>query len=174
MGKEAGGIGRFTRSLGPRAFTFRSTPLLALLYKSRVLDFTMPPRSRSHSPATYPNSIPLTIPPQAKRKTALAEANFPIFFILIIGLIGSILYQRYQSPGLITKTEVEKEAIMAELKVGDTIPEGTIFSYIPYTEEKGDITACGIPINYDASKGRSTLPPFTLLQYLSPQIFNQC
>jgi alkyl hydroperoxide reductase 1 len=24
--------------------------------------------------------------------------------------------------------------------------------YIPWTEEKGDITACGIPITYQASK----------------------
>lgn len=41
---------------------------------------------------------------------------------------------------------------MAELKVGDTLPAGVTFSYVPYTEDKGDITACGIPINYDASK----------------------
>ena len=27
-----------------------------------------------------------------------------------------------------------------------------LYSYVPYTEEKGDITACGIPINYYASK----------------------
>jgi hypothetical protein len=26
------------------------------------------------------------------------------------------------------------------------------FSYVPYTEDKGDITACGIPQNYNASK----------------------
>lgn len=25
-------------------------------------------------------------------------------------------------------------------------------SYVPYTEEKGDITSCGIPQNYNASK----------------------
>jgi len=41
---------------------------------------------------------------------------------------------------------------MAELKVGDSFPEGVKFSYVPYTEEKGDITSCGIPITYDASK----------------------
>jgi len=41
---------------------------------------------------------------------------------------------------------------MASPKVGDSFPEGVVFSYVPYTEEKGDITACGIPINYDASK----------------------
>jgi len=46
------------------------------------------------------------------------------------------------------------------LKVGDSIPAGTVFSYVPYTPETGDITACGIPINYDASKGVSIfLPP---------------
>jgi alkyl hydroperoxide reductase 1 len=54
---------------------------------------------------------------------------------------------------------------MADLKVGDTLPAGITFSYIPYTEDKGDITACGIPINYDASKG---LPP--LLSPLLPII----
>jgi alkyl hydroperoxide reductase 1 len=31
-------------------------------------------------------------------------------------------------------------------------PSNTLSSYIPWTEEKGDITACGIPINYNASK----------------------
>ncbi|KAI9838948.1 MAG: Peroxiredoxin Asp f3 [Sarea resinae] len=38
------------------------------------------------------------------------------------------------------------------LKVGDKFPSGVVFSYVPYTEDKGDIKACGIPINYDASK----------------------
>ena len=43
---------------------------------------------------------------------------------------------------------------MADLKVGDSFPSGVTFSYVPYTPEKGDITACGIPINYDASNGK--------------------
>ncbi|KAF3180319.1 hypothetical protein TWF106_005948 [Orbilia oligospora] len=38
------------------------------------------------------------------------------------------------------------------LKIGDSFPEDIVFSYIPYTEEKSDITSCGIPINYNASK----------------------
>ncbi|KAK6541351.1 hypothetical protein TWF694_007165 [Orbilia ellipsospora] len=38
------------------------------------------------------------------------------------------------------------------LKVGDTFPDDIVFSYVPYTEEKADITACGVPINYNASK----------------------
>lgn len=42
---------------------------------------------------------------------------------------------------------------MSALKAGDTFPEGVKFSYIPYTPEKADITACGVPIPYDASKG---------------------
>ncbi len=42
---------------------------------------------------------------------------------------------------------------MASIKVGDSFPEGTKFTYIPYTPEKSDITACGIPITYNASKG---------------------
>ncbi|KAI4134796.1 MAG: hypothetical protein LQ347_001226 [Umbilicaria vellea] len=41
---------------------------------------------------------------------------------------------------------------MTELKAGDSFPEGVVFSYVPYTEENGSITACGIPQNYNASK----------------------
>jgi len=40
----------------------------------------------------------------------------------------------------------------AELKKGDSIPEGTTFTYVPYTPEIGEITACGVPIAYNASK----------------------
>ncbi|KAL1995567.1 hypothetical protein VTN49DRAFT_1754 [Thermomyces lanuginosus] len=38
------------------------------------------------------------------------------------------------------------------LKPGDSFPNDVVFSYIPYTEEKSDITACGVPIQYNASK----------------------
>ncbi|KAF9889318.1 hypothetical protein FE257_007427 [Aspergillus nanangensis] len=38
------------------------------------------------------------------------------------------------------------------LKTGDSFPTDVVFQYIPWTEEKGDITACGIPISYNASK----------------------
>jgi len=41
---------------------------------------------------------------------------------------------------------------MAELKLGDSFPSDVTFNYVPYTEDKGDITACGIPINYNAGK----------------------
>ncbi|ROT37625.1 peroxiredoxin type-2 [Sodiomyces alkalinus F11] len=41
---------------------------------------------------------------------------------------------------------------MSELKAGDTFPEGVTFQYIPYQPDNAEITACGIPINYDASK----------------------
>ncbi|KAJ9298911.1 hypothetical protein DTO271G3_3153 [Paecilomyces variotii] len=41
---------------------------------------------------------------------------------------------------------------MAPLQPGDSFPDDVVFSYIPWTEEAGDITACGIPINYHASK----------------------
>ncbi|KAE9380068.1 allergen Asp F3 [Stipitochalara longipes BDJ] len=40
---------------------------------------------------------------------------------------------------------------MASLKVGDSLPSDVVFSYVPY-QEGSEITACGIPINYDASK----------------------
>lgn len=49
---------------------------------------------------------------------------------------------------------------MSALKAGDSFPEGVTFTYIPYSDEKKDLTACGIPVKYDASKGNSsaTLP----------------
>jgi hypothetical protein len=53
---------------------------------------------------------------------------------------------------------------MSTLKVGDSFPEDVVFSYVPYTPETGDITACGIAINYNASKG-------TLLHYISNPLF---
>ncbi|KAJ5612161.1 Peroxiredoxin Pen c 3 [Penicillium lagena] len=37
-------------------------------------------------------------------------------------------------------------------QVGDSFPEDVVFSYIPWSEESGEITSCGIPINYHASK----------------------
>ncbi|ETI23779.1 hypothetical protein G647_05585 [Cladophialophora carrionii CBS 160.54] len=41
---------------------------------------------------------------------------------------------------------------MAGLKEGDQFPDNVVFSYIPYTPESADITSCGIPQNYNASK----------------------
>ncbi|KAG7124022.1 Peroxiredoxin Pen c 3 like protein [Verticillium longisporum] len=38
------------------------------------------------------------------------------------------------------------------LKVGDSFPEGVIFSYVPVQPETSEFTACGIPVNYNASK----------------------
>lgn len=62
---------------------------------------------------------------------------------------------------------------MSALKVGDSFPEGVVFSYVPYTPETSDITACGISINYDASKGLSPHPfsplPPPQLGMLTPQ-----
>ncbi|CAL5869053.1 uncharacterized protein PFLUO_LOCUS3281 [Penicillium psychrofluorescens] len=37
-------------------------------------------------------------------------------------------------------------------QVGDSFPKDVVFSYIPWSEESGEITSCGIPINYHASK----------------------
>jgi alkyl hydroperoxide reductase 1 len=53
---------------------------------------------------------------------------------------------------------------MAALKVGDSLPSDVVFSYIPYTEESSEITACGIPINYNASKGFYPPLPFHFLE----------
>ncbi|KAJ5484711.1 Peroxiredoxin Asp f3 [Penicillium diatomitis] len=41
---------------------------------------------------------------------------------------------------------------MTNIKPGDTFPSDVVFQYIPWTEESGEITSCGIPINYNASK----------------------
>ncbi|KAH8695060.1 allergen Asp F3 [Talaromyces proteolyticus] len=41
---------------------------------------------------------------------------------------------------------------MSALKPGDQFPSDVVFSYIPWSEEQEDIKACGIPINYNASK----------------------
>ncbi|KAI1645831.1 Redoxin [Daldinia loculata] len=41
---------------------------------------------------------------------------------------------------------------MTTLKAGDNFPEGVTFTYIPYTPELAGVTACGIPVKYDASK----------------------
>lgn len=46
---------------------------------------------------------------------------------------------------------------MAELKVGDNIPDGVTFTYVPYSPEHADITACGIATSYNASKGMHNL-----------------
>jgi hypothetical protein len=69
------------------------------------------------------------------------------FVLLIISVLTSYLAYSH-----LTKQTLEI-ANMAELKVGDSFPSGVTFSYIPYTPEAGDITSCGIPINYNASKG---------------------
>lgn len=65
----------------------------------------------------------------------------------------------------------------AELKVGDNLPSDVVFSYIPYTPESSEITACGIPVNYEAGKGMFTalyqlLFPCIAARYLSVQLFN--
>ncbi|EEA27291.1 Peroxiredoxin Asp f3 [Talaromyces marneffei ATCC 18224] len=41
---------------------------------------------------------------------------------------------------------------MTTLKAGDSFPSDVVFSYIPYSEESSEITACGIPVSYNASK----------------------
>ncbi|MCJ1409670.1 hypothetical protein MMC19_003752 [Ptychographa xylographoides] len=41
---------------------------------------------------------------------------------------------------------------MSAPKIGDSFPDGVTFTYVPYTPEKEEITSCGIPIPYNASK----------------------
>lgn len=59
---------------------------------------------------------------------------------------------------------------MAELKVGDSLPSGVTFSYVPYTPENGEITSCGIPVTYDASKGMRRFLQLLSLSALCAQI----
>ncbi|KAI2008438.1 peroxiredoxin type-2 [Ophidiomyces ophidiicola] len=40
---------------------------------------------------------------------------------------------------------------MAPLAAGDSFPAGVVFSHIPWSEEKGDIKSCGMPVSYEAS-----------------------
>lgn len=42
---------------------------------------------------------------------------------------------------------------MSALKAGDAFPQEVAFSYIAPSPETAEITACGMPIKYDASKG---------------------
>jgi len=42
---------------------------------------------------------------------------------------------------------------MSGLKAGDNFPDGVVFTYVPYTFENADMTSCGTPARYDASKG---------------------
>ncbi|KAJ5787862.1 hypothetical protein N7457_002852 [Penicillium paradoxum] len=41
---------------------------------------------------------------------------------------------------------------MTTLKSGDTFPSDVVFQYIPWSQESGEITSCGIPIPYKASQ----------------------
>ncbi|PKY07648.1 putative allergen [Aspergillus campestris IBT 28561] len=38
------------------------------------------------------------------------------------------------------------------VKPGDSFPNDVVFQYVPWTEENSGVQACGIPINYNASK----------------------
>ncbi|KAJ6015243.1 Peroxiredoxin Pen c 3 [Penicillium herquei] len=41
---------------------------------------------------------------------------------------------------------------MSNVKAGDSFAQDVVFSYIPWSEDASEITSCGIPINYYASK----------------------
>jgi alkyl hydroperoxide reductase 1 len=41
---------------------------------------------------------------------------------------------------------------MSGIKAGDSFPEGVTFNYVPATPDTGDVTVCGRPQPYDASK----------------------
>jgi len=48
---------------------------------------------------------------------------------------------------------------MTELKAGDDFPEGVTFMYVPYLPENDAVTACGIPVKYNASAGEPSFCP---------------
>ncbi|KAK2613475.1 hypothetical protein N8I77_000388 [Diaporthe amygdali] len=41
---------------------------------------------------------------------------------------------------------------MASSLVGQGFPEDVTFQYVPYSPEKADLNACGIPVKFDASR----------------------
>jgi hypothetical protein len=84
--------------------------------------------------------------------TSLSSIIYYGILVVLALYLGNTIYD----PSSKTNNAVEETAKMAELKVGDAFPSDIKFSYIPYTPEAGEITSCGIPINYDASKGIST------------------
>lgn len=52
--------------------------------------------------------------------------------------------------------------------VGQAFPEDVAFTYVPYVDGKGVNEMCGMPIKYDATKGKSNDPiPFAAT--LSPR-----
>lgn len=42
---------------------------------------------------------------------------------------------------------------MASL-TGQSFPEDVSFQYIPYSSDKAGLNSCGLPVKYDASKGK--------------------
>lgn len=57
---------------------------------------------------------------------------------------------------------------MSALKVGDSFPEDVKFSYVPYSPEQAEVTACGLPTNYDASKGKVSFHSIPLFPFSFP------
>ena len=57
---------------------------------------------------------------------------------------------------------------MSALKAGDDFPEGVTFTYVPYNPDQGAVTACGIPVKYDASKGNSLPTPLLSFFFSAP------
>lgn len=47
---------------------------------------------------------------------------------------------------------------MSALAAGDSFPEGVSFTYVPYSPDKADVTACGNAVKYDVSKGKQPEP----------------
>lgn len=74
--------------------------------------------------------------PIQKLKTFLLSTNF--WFDLCCDHIDSFVSDQMSAP-----------------KAGDAFPEGVSFMWVPYREEKAGVTACGLPVKYDASKGVS-------------------
>ncbi|KAJ8469500.1 hypothetical protein ONZ51_g8954 [Trametes cubensis] len=62
------------------------------------------------------------------------------------------------SPSILARTYASNAMSEVKVQVGDTIPQGT-FTYIPYTPELEDHSACGIPVklNTDEWKGKKVV-----------------
>ncbi|KAL4892029.1 FMN-linked oxidoreductase [Aspergillus ambiguus] len=90
----------------------------------------------------------------AQLRKTIRSAGLP----LLVGTVG-LITEAEQAENIIHGAD-EAQAAEAMLSgsepKGDAVLLGRQFlrepEYVPWTEEKGEITACGIPINYEASK----------------------
>ncbi|TDZ20756.1 putative peroxiredoxin prxA [Colletotrichum orbiculare MAFF 240422] len=71
-------------------------------------------------------------------RSLLLQVTIPVLLLSALYQLVSYISQPDDAPIMV--------------QVGDSLPEGTKFSYVPYDPSTDSITSCGIPVTYDASK----------------------